>query len=79
VDFQSESIAAECSLQSADAKLDSLLKMVKSLTDVVHGLKAQNGENMLQMADQKARLSRQQREIEELSSIITWQAKTGTD
>jgi hypothetical protein len=40
--------------------------MVKSLTGVTNGLKAQNGENMLQMADQKARLSRQQREIEEL-------------
>jgi hypothetical protein len=63
-DFQSESIAAESSLQSDDAKLDLLVKMVKSLTDVVNGLKAQNGENMLQMADQKARLSRQQREIE---------------
>jgi hypothetical protein len=40
--------------------------MVKSLTDITKGLKAQNGENMLQMADQKVRLSRQHREIEEL-------------
>jgi hypothetical protein len=65
-DFQSASIAAKCILQSADAKLDLLVKMVKSLMDVANGLKAQNGENMLQMADQKSRLSRQQREIEEL-------------
>jgi hypothetical protein len=62
-DFKSASIAAEFSLQSADAKLDSLVKMVKSLMDITNGLKAQNGENMLQMADQKARLSRQQRDI----------------
>jgi hypothetical protein len=65
-DFQSGSIAAECSLQSADTHIDLLVKMVKYLTDVANGLKAQNGENMLQVADQKARLSRQQREIEEL-------------
>jgi hypothetical protein len=57
-DFQSASIAAECILQSADAKLDLLVKVVKSLTDIANGLKAQNGENMLQMADQKALLSR---------------------
>jgi hypothetical protein len=59
--FQSASIAAECSLQSSDAKLDLLVKVVKSLTDIANELKAQNGDNMLQMADQKARLSRQQR------------------
>jgi hypothetical protein len=62
--FQSASIAAVCSLHSADAKLDLLVKMVKYMTDVANGLKAKNGENMLQMADQKAHLSRQQREIE---------------
>jgi hypothetical protein len=50
-DFQSSSIAAQCSLQSADAKLDFLVKIVKPLTDVAIGHKAQNGENMLQMAD----------------------------
>jgi hypothetical protein len=65
-DFQSASIAAKCSLQSADTKLDLLVNMVKSPTDVAHGLKAQNDENVLQMADQKALLSRKQREIEEL-------------
>jgi hypothetical protein len=65
-DFQSASIAVECSLQSADAKLDLLVKMVKYMTDIANGLKAQNGENMIQMADKKACLSRQQREIEEL-------------
>jgi hypothetical protein len=50
-DFQSVNIAAECSLQSADAKLDLLVKMVKSLTDVANGIKAQNGENMVHVAD----------------------------
>jgi hypothetical protein len=64
--FQSASIAAECSLQSADTKLDLLVNMVTSLMDVANGLKAQNGDNMLQMADQKACLSRQQRKFEEL-------------
>jgi hypothetical protein len=64
-DFQSASIAAKYSLQSVDAKLDLLVNMVKYLTDVANGLKAQNGKNMLQMADQKACLSRQQREIDE--------------
>jgi hypothetical protein len=65
-DFQSTSIAAECSLRSADAKLDLLVRMVKSLTDVSNGLRVKNGDNMLQMADQKDCVSRQQREIEEL-------------